>query len=219
MVGALAPQAGERFLDVACGTGGVSLLAAQAGADVVGIDFSPGQLEKARAAATAARLAIQFDEGDAQQLPYGDASFAAVASTFGIIFAPDRRLVADELTRVTQPGGRLAVTSWTDDDWSALGRSVGRESASIGDDWSREDVVRGLLGDSFDLRFEVGEWRVTADSPEELWAMMSASAPPLKAFVDGLDDDRREEVRRRYVEFFGPGELRRVYTLVLGSRR
>jgi SAM-dependent methyltransferase len=197
----------------------VALLAAQAGADVVGIDISPGQLQKARAAATEAGLAIRFDEGDAQHLPYDDANFATVASTFGVIFAPEPARAAAELARVAQPGGRLAVTSWTDDGWVELGRSVGRESPGADDDWSREDVVRNLLGDSFELRFEQGEWVVTADSPEQLWELVSTSAPPLKAFLDGLDDDRREEVRRRYVEFFGSGELRRVYVLVLGTRR
>ena len=219
VVGALAPQAGERFLDIACGTGGLSLLAARSGADVVGIDFSPGQLEKARATAAAARLPIQFDQGDAQQLPYADASFAVVASTFGIIFAPDRRLVADELTRVTRPGGRIAVTSWTDDDWAELGRSVGRESPAIADPWARPDVVGDLLGRAFELRFEEGEWRVAADSAEELWEMMSTSAPPLKAFLGGLDDERREEVGRRYMAFLASGELRRRYVLALGTRR
>jgi SAM-dependent methyltransferase len=195
----------------------VALLAARAGADVVGIDISPGQLDKARAAAAEAGLAIRFDEGDAQQLPYGDASFRAVASTFGVIFAPESAKAAGELARVTRTGGQIAVTSWFDDRWVELGRSVGREFRA-GDDWSREDVVRNLLGDAFELRFEQGEWVATADSAEQLWDLVSSSAPPLKAFLDELDDDRREDVRRRYVEFFGPGELRRTYVLVLGTR-
>jgi ubiquinone/menaquinone biosynthesis C-methylase UbiE len=219
LVEALAPRAGEPFLDLACGTGGVALVAARAGAAVVAVDISPDQLEKARAASAAAGLSIQFDEGDVQQLPYGDASFAKVASSFGIIFASDSKGAAAELTRVTRAGGRIAVTSWTDDDWAALGRSVGRESPAIQDAWAREDVVHELLGEAFELQFEEGEWRVIADSPEALWELLSTSAPRLKAFLERLDEQRHEEVRRRYVEFFGPGELRRTYVLTLGSRR
>ena len=219
MVEALAAQAGERFLDLACGTGGVALVAAQAGADVTGLDISADQLEKARTAAAAAGLAIRFDEGDAQQLPYGEASFDAVASAFGIIFAPDRHQAAAELARVTRPRGRIAVTSWTDDDWAALSRSVGREPTGEEYAWGREDTVGEILGGAFELRFEEGEWHVSGDSPEAVWELMSTSAPPLKAFLDGLDDERREQVRQRYVEFFGSGGLRRRYVLVLGTRR
>jgi ubiquinone/menaquinone biosynthesis C-methylase UbiE len=83
----LAPGPGERFLDLACGTGAVALLAAKARADVVGLDISPGQLAKARDAAAEAGLDIRFDEGDAQELPYGDGAFDVVASAFGVIFA------------------------------------------------------------------------------------------------------------------------------------
>jgi SAM-dependent methyltransferase len=221
VVEALAPRAGERFLDVACGTGGVALVAARAGAEVTGLDISAEQLEKARVAASKAGLAIRLDEGDAQQLPYGDATFDAVASAFGIIFAPDRHQAAAELARVTRPGGRVVVTSWTDDDWAELSRSVGRESPTGGQEymWGREDAVRESLGDAFELRFEDGEWHVSGDSPEAIWELMSTSAPPLKAFLEGLDDERREQARQRYVEFFGSGELRRRYVLVLGTRQ
>jgi SAM-dependent methyltransferase len=220
LVESLALRAGERFLDLACGTGGVALVAARAGAEVTGFDLSAGQLEKARAAATAAGLEIQFDEGDVQQLPYGDASFAAIASTFGIIFAPDPRRAAAELARVTRPGGRLALTVWTDDDWAELSRSVGREPPESEEyTWGREDAVRELLGDAFELRFEEGEWHVSLDSPEAVWELMSTSAPPLKAFLDGLDEAEHEHVRQRYLEFFAAGAIRRVYILITGTRR
>ncbi len=117
VVGTLAIEPGARVLDVACGTGGVALRAARAGADVVGIDISADQLAKARGAAEAEGLAIRFDEGDCQELPYGDAAFDAVASAFGAIFAPDHRRAADELARVCRPGGRLALTAWPKDEW------------------------------------------------------------------------------------------------------
>ena len=112
VVAALALEPGTRVLDVACGTGAVALRAARAGANVVGIDISPDQLAKARSAAAAAALNVHFDEGDCQELPYGDAEFDAVASTFGAIFAPDHERTAAELARVCRPGGRLALTAW-----------------------------------------------------------------------------------------------------------
>ena len=88
---------------------------------MTGLDISADQLEKARAAATEAGLEIRFDEGDAQALPYEDASYDAVVSAFGMIFAPDHRRAADELTRVSKPGARVAVTSWPNDAWAQLG--------------------------------------------------------------------------------------------------
>jgi SAM-dependent methyltransferase len=218
MVEALAPRPGERFLDHACGTGGVALVAAQTGAEVTGLDISADQLGKARAAAASAGVSSQFDEGDVERLPYADASFDVIACAFGVIFAPDRHRAAAELARVARPGARIAVTSWTNDDWAELGRSVGRESMSQEYAWASEDSVRELLGAAFDLRLEEGEWHLRGDSPEALWELLSTSAPPLKAFLDGLDDERRDQVRQRYVEFLAPGELRRRYVLVLGTR-
>src|SRR5581483_3709905 len=100
LVEALRVQPGERFLDVATGTGGVALPAARAGAEVTGQDISTDQLGKARRAAEEAGLSIRFDEGDAQELPYEDESFDVVASAFGAIFAPDRERTARELQRV-----------------------------------------------------------------------------------------------------------------------
>jgi ubiquinone/menaquinone biosynthesis C-methylase UbiE len=205
---------------VATGTGGVALVAARTGAEVVGLDISAAQLAKASTAASEAGLSIRFDEGDVQEPPYEGASFDMAASAFGIIFAPDSDRAAAELARVVRSGGRVAITSWTDDDWDALSRSVGRKTADEEYLWAREETAVPLLGDAFELQLEEGEWQVQAESAEALWELISTSAPPLKAFLDGLDDDdRREEIRRRYVEFFGSGEIRRRYVLVLGTRR
>ena len=105
VVALLAIVPGTRVLDVACGTGGVALRAARAGAEVLGIDISADQLTKARRAAAAESLEIRFDEGDCQELPYGDAEFDAVTSAFGAIFAPDHARTAAELARVCRAAG------------------------------------------------------------------------------------------------------------------
>ena len=133
VVAALEIGPGARVLDVACGTGGVALRAARAGADVVGIDISADQLAKARRAAGSEGLAIQFDEGDCQQLPYADTAFDAVVSAFGAIFAPDHERTAAELARVCRPAGRLGLTAWPADEWTQVHARAGRTSIRFAD--------------------------------------------------------------------------------------
>ena len=108
---ALAP--GTRVLDVACGSGNLSLPAARAGAIVTGLDIAPNLIETARKRALAEGLKINFDEGDAEQLPYADASFDVVVTMFGAMFAPRPKVAAAELLRVRRPGGRIAMANWT----------------------------------------------------------------------------------------------------------
>lgn len=112
-VGRLALTPGCRVLDVACGTGNLAVPAARAGAEVTGVDIAANLLEQARGRAAAEGLAVTFDEGDAERLPYPDASFDAVISMFGVMFAPRPELAAAELLRVCRPGGRVALASWT----------------------------------------------------------------------------------------------------------
>jgi len=104
---------GDRVLDVACGSGNLSIPAARAGAIVTGVDIATNLIEQARARAKSEGLTIQFDEGDAENLPYDDASFDVVVSMFGAMFAPRPELVAAELVRVCRPGGRIAMANWT----------------------------------------------------------------------------------------------------------
>jgi SAM-dependent methyltransferase len=103
---AVAP--GERVLDVACGTGNAALLAAERGADAVGLDFEPALLAVARS-----RGEARFVEGDAAALPFEDAFFDATLSVFGVMYAPDQERAAGELSRVTKPGGRIVLAAWT----------------------------------------------------------------------------------------------------------
>ncbi len=104
---------GARVLDVACGTGNLCFPAARAGAIVTGVDIAPNLLATARARALAKFPSIQFDEGDAEALPYADAAFDEVVTMFGAMFAPQPKLVAAELARVCRPGGRVSMANWT----------------------------------------------------------------------------------------------------------
>jgi SAM-dependent methyltransferase len=104
---------GETVLDVACGTGNLSIPAARKGASVTGVDIAPNLLEQARARAAAEGLTCKFDEGDAEDMPYADASFDTVITMFGAMFAPRPERTASELLRVCRTGGRVGMANWT----------------------------------------------------------------------------------------------------------
>jgi ubiquinone/menaquinone biosynthesis C-methylase UbiE len=104
---------GTRMLDVGCGAGQIALPAARAGAQVTGVDIATNSLDQARTRAAAEGLSVRFDEGDAEALPYPDASFDVVVSLVGAMFAPRPDRVAAELVRVCRPGGRIIMVNWT----------------------------------------------------------------------------------------------------------
>ncbi|MFN2532615.1 MAG: class I SAM-dependent methyltransferase [Pyrinomonadaceae bacterium] len=104
---------GTRVLDVACGTGNLALPAARAGAEVTGVDIAPNLIQQARENADQQGLVAHFDEGDAENLPYATASFDAVVTMFGAMFAPRPDVVAAELKRVCRHGGVIAMANWT----------------------------------------------------------------------------------------------------------
>jgi ubiquinone/menaquinone biosynthesis C-methylase UbiE len=108
-------RAGSKVLDVAAGNGMVSLAAARRWCDVTSTDYVPALLESGRARATANGLSIKFMEADAESLPFDDASFDAVVSTFGVMFAPNQAQAASEMMRVCKRGGRIGLANWTPD--------------------------------------------------------------------------------------------------------
>jgi SAM-dependent methyltransferase len=120
-VGRLGLRPGARVLDVACGTGNSAIPAARIGARVTGVDIATNLLQRGRERAAAENLAVTFDEGDAEQLPYPDAEFDVVMSMFGAMFAPRPEVTAKELLRVCRPGGLVAMANWTTEGF--VGRS------------------------------------------------------------------------------------------------
>ena len=106
-------RAGERVLDVAAGNGNATLAAARRFADVTSTDYVPALLDGGRRRAEAEGLSVRFEPADAENLPYGDASFDVILSTYGVMFAPDHQRSARELMRVCRPGGRIGLASWT----------------------------------------------------------------------------------------------------------
>jgi SAM-dependent methyltransferase len=222
LVERLAPQPGERWLDVATGTGEVALRAARAGADVVGLDIAPRLLEQARSRSSE----IEWVEGNAEALPFADGAFDIVTSCFGLIFAPDQEAAAAELARVCN--GRLGLTVWRPNEGphAIYTAFSGEQRASpSSDDWGREDRLQELLGEAFELELEEHVWWLEGESPEDVFELMSNGAPPLKALIDSLEPDRaaafREAMFEHWSRFQTSDGVRepRHYLLVLGRRR
>jgi ubiquinone/menaquinone biosynthesis C-methylase UbiE len=120
----------QKVLDVAAGNGNVSLAAARRWCDVVATDYVPALLERARERAHADRLGIEFREADAEALPFPDASFDVVVSTFGVMFTPNQERAADEMVRVCKSGGKIGLANWTPDGFiGQLFRTIGKHVA------------------------------------------------------------------------------------------
>jgi SAM-dependent methyltransferase len=122
---------GDRVLDVAAGTGNVALRAAELGAEVVALDITPESLAAGRREAESLDLSLEWVEGDAQELPFEDASFDVVTSSAGAMFAPDHQAVADEMLRVCRPGGTIGLITFANEGMSAaffalIGACAGR---------------------------------------------------------------------------------------------
>lgn len=192
-------HAGERVLDVATGNGNTALAAARRWCDATGIDYVPALLEQARARAAADGLTVTFREGDAERIPYPDASFDAVLSTLGSMFAPDQERAARELIRVCRPGGRIGMANWTPDGFigqlfKLTARYVppapGLTSPVL---WGSEARVRELFGDAVtDLRLTVQQFVFRFRSAQHFVEVFGGYyGPTLKAF-EALDASGRD---------------------------
>jgi SAM-dependent methyltransferase len=202
----LAP--GQDVLDVATGTGNAAIPTALAGAQVVGLDFTPELLETARRRADQHAVAIDWIEGDAEQLPFEDDSFDRVLSVFGVQFAPRHEIVARELARVCRPGGRIGLVNWTPRGLiGELLKTIGSymppppDYASPPPLWGSEQHVRRLFADS-PVQFEFARghnpWRF--DSAEHFVAFMETHyGPTLKARERLSAEGRWEDCRAQIV--------------------
>ena len=197
--------AGARLLDVACGAGQIAIPAARAGVQATGLDIAPNWIEQARARATAEGLAVQFDEGDAEQLPYEDASFDVTVSLVGAMFAPRPKRVAAELVRVTRPNGRIIMVNWTPTSFvgqmfKAIARHVpppaGVPSAML---WGVEDTVRERLRDGIRalelIRRTYPQFDYPFGVPEAVEFYRQNYGPVHRAFAT-LDAEGQKSLRR-----------------------
>jgi SAM-dependent methyltransferase len=225
---------GERVLDVAAGSGNASLPAAAAGARVTATDLTPELLEIGRQRASARGLELTWEEADAEHLPYGDADFDVTMSCVGVMFAPFHQPVADELVRVTRPGGRIALINWTPGGFIGQLFAAMRPfvpapppGATPGPRWGDEEHVRGLFGDSAQtLDAQQRTLRVdTFASAEQFRDFFAAYyGPTIAAYRNVADDPQRtEELNRALVELAdqfgaGSGVMEWEYLLVVAER-
>jgi SAM-dependent methyltransferase len=202
-------HAGQRVLDVACGTGVVAITAARLGAQVTGLDLTPELLERARENAGIAEVSVEWREGDAEKLPFADASFDAVLSQFGHMFAPRAELALSEMLRVLKPGGTIAFSTWPPEQ--LVGRSFGLLAqylppAPMGlsppPQWGDPKIVEQRLGAAVsDVVFYRGTMQAPALSPQHYRANMERSAGPMRKLVEALaasDPAKLAQFRREF---------------------
>jgi len=192
-------RAGQRVLDVACGTGNVALSAARRFCDAVGVDFVPALIERARERAAAERLPATFEVGDAENLPFEDASFDVVLSIFGSMFAPDQEKAAAELLRVCRPGGTIGLANWTPEGrWGRLFKVHGQylpppPGVRPPPLWGSEARIGELLGGAVrDLRLQKRKAVFRAASAQAWLDFFRTWFGPMIAVLAALDADGQE---------------------------
>jgi SAM-dependent methyltransferase len=187
-------RAGSRVLDVACGSGNAAIAAARRLCDVTGLDYVPALLERARERALAERLAVFFVEGDAADLPFEDASFDVVLSTFGVMFIPNQAQAAAELLRVCRSGGTVGLANWTPGGfWGQVFRCVSRympppPGLQPPPRWGTDQGLRDLLGDGVrDMRLARREFMMRYPSAEAWLEYFRGSFGPFASAYQALD--------------------------------
>ena len=201
--------AGAQVLDVACGTGNLAVIAARCGGVVSGIDIAANLIDQARTRAAAESLRIDFEEGDAEALPFAGGQFDLVVSMFGVMFAPRPSIAAAEMLRVTRPGGRVAMANWTPEGF--IGKMFQVFKAHLPPPpagvpspmgWGDEATVRARLRQGFaDVRLtrRVALMRYPFPPTETVEFFRQYYGPTQKAFA-ALDPAGQAALRRDLVE-------------------
>lgn len=195
--------AGEHVLDVACGTGNLAIPAARTGASVTGVDIAPNLIAQAKARAAAESLAISFDVGNAEELPYDSGTFDTSISMFGAMFAARPERAAAELLRVTKSGGRIAMANWTPTGFigQMLKATVAYAPSPAGAAspllWGTEEAVRDRLGAgcrSLGVARRVITFEYPVPPEQVVTEFRLWYGPTLRAFAS-LEHDARESLR------------------------
>jgi SAM-dependent methyltransferase len=225
-------RAGQRALDVACGTGVVAVTAARAGAVVAGLDLTPALLERARENAQIAGVKIDWREGDAEKLPFDNGAFDVVLSQFGHIFAPRPEVATAEMLRVLKPGGTIAFATWPPELLTGRLFAITARYAPPPPPgvlaptlWGDPGVVSQRLGQSVhDVVFDRATMLVPALSPLHFGTTLETTAGPLIKVVETLSADpekltaMRNEYEALIAEYFEENSVRQDYLLTRASK-
>lgn len=219
---ALDVHAGARVLDVAAGNGNATLAAARRWCDVTSTDYVLSLLESGRARAEAEGHRVQFQEADAENLPFPDASFDVVMSTFGVMFTPNQGKAASELVRVCRPGGKIGLASWTPESFvGQLFKTIGRYIAPPAGvpspaSWGTNARIEELFGrSSRRIRTTSREFVFRYLSPEHWIAVFRTNYGPMNRAFAALDAEEQEALTRDLLALMATRNRSGDATLVL----
>lgn len=216
-------RSNQRVLDVAAGNGNATLAAARRFADVVSTDYVRSLLEGGRERAKADRLPVTFQEADAEALPFADASFDVVLSTFGVMFTPNQAQAASELIRVCRPGGKIGMANWTPESFiggvfKTIGKYVppapGMKSPAL---WGNKAHLEVLFGSKVKIVAESKNFVFRYKSPEH-WVEIFSSyyGPVVKAFA-AIEPKAREQLESDLYALLDKFNIAKDGTLVVPS--
>jgi SAM-dependent methyltransferase len=226
-------RVGQRVLDVACGTGVVSITAARLGARVTGLDLTPELLDRAKENSRIAEVEVDWREGDVEKIPFDDATFDAVLSQFGHIFAPRPEVAIAEMLRVLKPGGTIAFSTWPPELF--VGRMFTLNASympppppgvSPPPQWGDTNTIRQRLGAAVkDILFDRDTMVVPALSPQHHRLATERTAGPTVKLVESLsatDPAKLAAFRREYdaiaAEYFEENILRQGYLITRATK-
>jgi SAM-dependent methyltransferase len=226
-------HAGQRILDVGCGTGVVAVTAARLGAEVTGLDLTPPLLERARENAHIAGVTIDWREGDVENLPFDDGGFDVVLSQFGHIFAPRPEVAAAQMLRVLKTGGTIAFATWPPELFTGRMFAITARYApppppgvAPPPQWGDPGIVSQRLGQAVkNIVFDRGTMRAPALSPQHFRTTLERTAGPLIKVVESLsasDPERLTAFRREYdaviAEYYDENIVRQDYLLTRAEK-
>ena len=200
-------DAGARVLDVACGSGNTALSAARRGARVSGLDLIDKLVERARVRAQSEGFDIDFIVGNAEQLPFADATFDYVVSSFGVMFAPDQQRAADELMRVCKPGGTIGLANWTVESLPGAMFAIASKYAPPSPapyppiEWGTVSGLNRLFGGRVRrIRLLDRSFRSHMRNFDDWFGLMRTYFGPMKMLFDNLPEDKAGPVREEFAQ-------------------